>query len=54
MEVVWVVLLTALIAFCLRMTYKRGYKAGAVMVLDQWKEAEQERYRAIGEVDING
>lgn len=42
MEVVWAVILTALIAFCLtvviRKIYWAGYRAGAIRVLKDWKD----------------
>jgi hypothetical protein len=42
MEVIWVVTLTALIAFCLyiavRKAYWAGYRAGATKVLSDWKD----------------
>lgn len=42
MEVMWVVILTTLIAFCLYITgskmYWAGYRAGATRVLNDWKD----------------
>jgi hypothetical protein len=32
------VFLTALIAFCLRLSYIRGYKTGANRVLNAWRQ----------------
>lgn len=42
MIVIWVVILTALITFCLyivhRRSYRAGYRAGATKVLNDWKD----------------
>jgi hypothetical protein len=42
MYIVWVVLITALMTFCLWFTYRvgyvHGYKTGANRVLNQWKQ----------------